>query len=66
MIQFDKTQPVIHTGPRLDFGRGRYLTHCVGSVYAWVTQGGVHMSFTEGQEIVYEATLLLEWLRGRE
>lgn len=65
MIQFDKTQPVIHTGPRLDFGRGRYLTHSVGSVWAWVTQSGVHMKYVEAQSIVYESTLLAEWQGSR-
>lgn len=66
MILFDKTQPVRNrNAPRLDFGRGVYFQHVMGTTYARVTQGGDHVAFAEAEPIEYESTLTAEYLKSR-
>lgn len=55
----------MHTGPRLDFGQGRYLTHCIGNHYAWVTQSGTHVDYVTAEDIEIESTIAAELLKQR-
>lgn len=66
VILFDKTQPVRdRSAPRLNFGRGVYMQHVMGTTYARVTQGGSHVAFVEAENIAYESTLTAEYLKSR-
>lgn len=65
MTQFDKTQPIRLAAPRLDFGRGVYMVHVIGTWYAFTTQSGVLLDHIEAEEIIYESTLGAQALRAR-
>lgn len=65
MLQFDKTQPIRHNAPRLDFGRGVYMVHILGDMFALVSQSGIHLDFIIAEEIEYAPTLAEQFIQSR-
>ena len=51
--------------PRLDFGRGVYFRHVIGTTYERVTQSCTHLYFVEAAEIEYESSLEAERIKQR-
>jgi hypothetical protein len=51
--------------PRLDFGRGVFMRHVLGTTYEQITQGGTHLAFIEAEEVVYESTLDAARIKSR-
>lgn len=63
-MDHDRTQPVRHTGPRLDFGLGVYMVLTLSGA-ARVTQSGLHIEYVSVAEVVYESSIGAELLKQR-